>query len=319
MCDASFTMLEIFGCVSSRRIWTRVRMGPTRDCKSHRSRLTFSDVRRIWKNKAVSITTCTTRAIAATMLKNSSQNCIGAPPAPLGSGTPCYCPAESLRLRFAEIRFAPGFDGRRDGILLAHRNVLAALDQFISALAEFASFLLRVILAFVSLLCKIFASILAGFRREENSHKGPYAKPYEEIRHLGTNIVRHDNLHRNRSIAAGRAQCGLTCISSFHRLCPRIALQMLEDLLRTSSRHEPAQFFQARTLNIGDASKLLQQFLRSPRAHARNIFQRGLRLAFAAPLPVEVHRESVGLVADLLNQVKHRGVALQHERFVLLA
>src|SRR6266850_2255321 len=210
MCDASFTMLEIFGCVSSRRIWTRVRMGPTRDCRSPRSRLTFSDVRRIWKNRAVSITTCTTKAIAATMLKNSSQNCIGAPPAPLGSGTPCYCPAEPLRFRFAQIRFAPGFDRRRDGILLAHRNVLAALDQLICALAEFASFLLRVILAFIGLLRKEFASIFAGFRSEKNPYKRPYAESYEEISHLGTYIIRHDNLHRNRSIAASPVQCGLT-------------------------------------------------------------------------------------------------------------
>src|SRR5258707_2024259 len=210
MCDASFTMLEIFGWVSSNRIWTRVRMGPTRACKSLVSRLTFSDVRRISKNSSVSITTWITRAIAAMMLKNASQNCIGAPPASLGGGTPCYRLAESLRLRFAQICFAPGFDRRRDGILLTHRNVLAALDQLICALAELASFLLRVILAFIGLLRKEFASIFTGFRREENPYKRPYAESYEEISHLGTYIIRHDNLHRNRSIAASRAQCGLT-------------------------------------------------------------------------------------------------------------
>src|SRR6266852_1062144 len=145
-------MLEIFGCVSSNRIWTRVRMGPTRACKSLVSRLTCSDVRRISRNNSVSITTCTTSAIAAMMLKNSSQNCIGAPPAPLGSGTPCYRPADSLRFRFAQISFAPGFDRRRDGVLLAHRDILAALDQFIRPLAELARLLLRVILAFIGLL-----------------------------------------------------------------------------------------------------------------------------------------------------------------------
>src|SRR5712664_1502577 len=136
------------------------------------------------------------------MLKNSSQNCIGAPPAPLGSGTPCYRPADSLRFRFAQISFAPGFDRRRDGVLLAHRNFLAALDQFIRPLAKFASFLLRVILALIGLLCKVVASILAGFRREENPYKGSNPQPYEEICHLGSYIVRHSNLHRNRSIAS---------------------------------------------------------------------------------------------------------------------
>src|SRR6266481_1913756 len=211
-------MLEIFGCVSSKRICTRVRMGPTRDCKSLVSRLTFSDVRRISKNNSVSITTCTTSAIAAMMLKNSSQNCIGAPPAPLGGGTPCYCPAESLRLRFAQIGFAPGFDRRRYGILFAHRNFLAAFDQFICALAEFARLLLRVILAFIGLLCKVVASIFAGFRREENPYERSNSQPYEEICHLGSYIVRHSNLHRNRSIAASRVQCDLTCIGSLNWL-----------------------------------------------------------------------------------------------------
>src|SRR6266849_1245454 len=205
-------MLEIFGCVSSNRIWTRVRMGPTRACKSLVSRLTFSDVRRISRNNRVSITTCTTSAIAAIMLKNSSQNCIGAPPAPLGGGTPCYRPAESLRLRFAQIGFAAGFDRRRDGILFAHRNFLAALDQFIRALTELASLLLRIILAFIGLFCKVVASILAGFRREQNPYQGSNSQPYEKICHLGSYIVRHSNLHRNRSIAASRVQCELTCI-----------------------------------------------------------------------------------------------------------
>src|SRR6266852_4170384 len=138
------------------------------------------------------------------MLKNSSQNCIGAPPAPLGGGTPCYCLAKSLRLRFAQICFAPGLNRRRDGILLAHRNFLAALDQFIRALAKFASLLLRVIFAFISLLCKVVASILAGFWREENPYQRSNSQPYEEIRHLGSYVVRHSNLHRNRSIATSR-------------------------------------------------------------------------------------------------------------------
>src|SRR5882762_4477251 len=112
------------------------------------------------------------------MLKNSSQNCIGAPPAPLGGGTLCYGPAESLRLRFAQICFAPGFDRRRDGILFPYRNFLAALDQFIRALAELARLLLRVILAFISLLGKVVAGILAGFRRKQYPYQRSNSQPY---------------------------------------------------------------------------------------------------------------------------------------------
>src|SRR5882672_9021209 len=252
------------------------------------------------------------------MLKNSSQNCIGAPPAPLGGGTPCYCPAESLRLRFAQIGFAPGFDRRRDGILFAHRNFLAALDQFIRALAELASLLLRVILAFISFLCKIVASIFAGFRCEENPYERSNSQPYEEICHFGSYIVRHSNLHRNRSIAASQVQCGLTCMSSSNWLYLRVAFQVLDDSLRIFSRHQLAQFLHSRSLNIGDTSKFPKQFLRGPCPHSRDILERCFRLPFAAPLPVEGHREPVSLVPDLLNQVEDRRVALQHDGFVLL-
>ena len=47
MCEASFTIADIFGCVSSSRICTRVRIGPIRDCNSLTNRFTLSVVRRI--------------------------------------------------------------------------------------------------------------------------------------------------------------------------------------------------------------------------------------------------------------------------------
>src|SRR5215472_2548098 len=80
-------MPEILGCVSSRRICTRVRIGPMRDCTSPTRRFTVWEVRRIWTSSSVRITTCTIRASAATMLKISSHTCIRAPLAPLGAET----------------------------------------------------------------------------------------------------------------------------------------------------------------------------------------------------------------------------------------
>ena len=44
--QTAVTMLEIFGCVSSRRICARVSIGPTRECKSPTRRFIFSVVRR---------------------------------------------------------------------------------------------------------------------------------------------------------------------------------------------------------------------------------------------------------------------------------
>src|SRR4029077_12087431 len=103
-------------------------------------------------NSAVSIPTCTTRAIAAKMQKISSQVCIATPSTPLRDGTPCYTPKKSLGLRFAKICFAPGFHRRRDGILLSNRHFLAPLDQFIGAFPQLAGFFLCEILAFICLL-----------------------------------------------------------------------------------------------------------------------------------------------------------------------
>src|SRR6266478_5702613 len=214
MCDASFTMLEIFGCVSSRRICTRVSMGPTRECKSPTRLFTFSVVRRSRKNNAVRITTCTTRAIAATILQHSSQNCIPASPAPLRDGTSCYPFTAPLGLRFAQIRFPSGFHCRRDGIFFAHRNFLATLDQLICALTQFAGLLLRVIFALIRLLRQKIACLFSGFRRKQDSDQRSNSQPYQEISHLGTHIVRHSILHRNRSIAVVSTQHTLTAIST---------------------------------------------------------------------------------------------------------
>src|SRR6267143_3386745 len=94
---------------------------------------------------------------------------------------------------------------------------------------------------------------------------------------------------------------------------------MLENFLRAFSRHQLAYFLHSRSLNIGDTSKFLQQFLRSPCPHSGNILERCFRLTFAAALPVERNREAVSLVPDLLNQVEDGRVAVQHDGFVLLA
>src|SRR5580704_8025572 len=74
-----------------------------------------------------------------------------------------------LRLGFAEVRFAAGFDGGGERIALALGDIFAALDQFVGALAEFASFALRVVATFVGFLGEIVASFFAGFGSEEDS------------------------------------------------------------------------------------------------------------------------------------------------------
>ncbi len=76
MCAASLTIVEIFGCVSSSKICTRVRMGPARAFKSVTVFSIFCMVRRVVKYSAVKIDTCNISAIATT---TRTQFCMSAP------------------------------------------------------------------------------------------------------------------------------------------------------------------------------------------------------------------------------------------------
>src|SRR5207302_9389400 len=164
------------------------------------------------------------------MLKISSHNCIAAP---LRDGTSCCLLAAPSGLRFAQIRLASGFYCRRDRILLAHRNFLAALDQLIGALAQFAGLLLGVIFALIRLLGQKIARLFPRLRGKQNTDKRSYSQPYQEIGHLGSHIVRHSNLHRNRSIAVGSAQHSLTAMSAANRLLRSRATKLTKYFLRT--------------------------------------------------------------------------------------
>src|SRR5260370_23804947 len=125
------------------------------------------------------------------------------------------------------------------------------------ALEKFPRFLLRVILALIRLFRKEITRLFAGLRRKQNTYKSPDAKPYQEIRHFGTHIVRHSNLHRNRSIAVSTAQCGLTTIRVRIRLLVFRMPKLAENFLDALAAYESAQFFQPRPLNIGNSPKFL--------------------------------------------------------------
>src|SRR2546430_2064868 len=191
MCAASFTIVESLGCVSSSRICTRVRMGPTLRFKSVTESSTCLIVRRVCTNSAISTDTCRTSAMATT---TPTQFCMHAPFAPLAEqNLPAY--RKILRLaRFPPVGFARAFHGCRNRFFLFRRDVLAALDQFVRAFAEFAGFALRIVLAFVGFFRKEFACFFARFWREQNSNEGAYAQTNEKIGYFGSNVVRHKYL-----------------------------------------------------------------------------------------------------------------------------
>src|SRR5215467_16151529 len=204
----------------------RVMIGPIRDCISLTSRFTFSVVRRIWKTSTVKIITCTTRASAATILKISSHTCMCTPSASLAEATqphpiprPGY--GSASRLRLPSVSLLRAFHSRNDGILLARRYVFAALNQFIGTLSQFARFALRVFLALVGFFRKKIARLFASFRRKKNAQQGANTQTHDEVRHLGTYVVSHDNLQRlqrQRSTPKVRLQWQLTGIIRSKRL-----------------------------------------------------------------------------------------------------
>src|SRR5215469_91233 len=110
----------------------------------------------------------------------------------------------------------------------------------------------------------------------------------------------------------------LTCfpilLLAIFRIC-----QSREDFFGILPRDHCAQLLDACSLDIGNASKFLQQFLRGSRSDSGDVAEGAMCLALAPPLPVKSDREAVCLIADLLNQMQNRRMMLQDNRFVFLA
>jgi hypothetical protein len=78
---------------------------------------------------------------------------------------------EGLRLGFAQKRFATGFNGGRKRIPLPASYVLAALNQLIGAIPQFACLFLGKLPAIVRTLAEKFPGFVAGLRGEENAEE----------------------------------------------------------------------------------------------------------------------------------------------------
>src|SRR6516162_3145472 len=117
--------------------------------------------------------------MAATMLQNSSQNCIHNPPFPLRGRYSCASNAP-LGLRFPQKRFAAGFDGGRQGVPLARGYILAAFDEFVRAVAKLAGLLLGKFATLIGALAEIFAGLVPGFRSEKDAEQRANAHADQE-------------------------------------------------------------------------------------------------------------------------------------------
>src|ERR1700676_2167155 len=94
---------------------------------------------------------------------------------------------------------------------------------------------------------------------------------------------------------------------------------MRRDALGKPLGNDLGDLFNAGRAQLRDASKIPQQFLSDARTDSGNILQPRMNGAFAAPLPVKADDEAVRFVANLLDQMKDRGMMLQPDRLVFLA
>jgi hypothetical protein len=101
--------------------------------------------------------------------------------------------------------------------------------------------------------------------------------------------------------------------------CAACTRQVRGDSFGNSSGDNLGDLFDAGRAQLRDASEIPQQFLRRARADAGDVFQPRLNGAFRAALPVKTHGEAVRFIANLLDQVKDRGMMLQPYRLILLA
>ena len=95
--------------------------------------------------------------------------------------------------------------------------------------------------------------------------------------------------------------------------------QVREDALGAFSRDDFAEAFNAGAADIGNAAEFTQKTLRRFWTDTGDFQKRGSGLPFAAALAVKRDGETVSLVADLLDEMKNRRVAVEDDGLVFLA
>src|SRR5256885_1824830 len=94
---------------------------------------------------------------------------------------------------------------------------------------------------------------------------------------------------------------------------------MRENFFGDFWRNDLAESLDSGPLQIGDAAELAEQFLNGAGTHAGDIAESGFCLALSAPLAVKGHGKAMRFIADLLNEMKHWGMAVENAGLVFLA
>src|ERR1700686_1552447 len=195
MCAASSTSAEIFGWVSSSKICVRVRIGPTRECKSPTILFTDSVVFFSCRNSTIRIVVCTSSATAAARIKSCIVICIHTRPSPQLQRKNASHPNKSSGLRFAKKRLASRIHRCGARFPLARSNVLPALDQLVRAFPQLFRLFLREFTPIIRALRQILARVFAGFRCEQDAHQRAHPESHQKVTNLASNVVRHKSFH----------------------------------------------------------------------------------------------------------------------------
>src|SRR6185437_4601396 len=100
-------------------------------------------------------------------------------------------------------------------------------------------------------------------------------------------------------------------------VCSARALQEFVQSLSLASRESGRKLVNAHFSQAFHAAEPFQEFSRGLLPNARNGRQRSAHAASASAQPMESHRKSVSLVANLLNHMQYGRAVLQSDRIVL--
>ena len=105
----------------------------------------------------------------------------------------------------------------------------------------------------------------------------------------------------------------------YTELADRLGIEVSEDLFGGFAGDDLGEGVEAGALEVGDAAEFAEELAGGGWADAGDIAESGLGLAFAAAEAVEGDGEAVGFVADLLDEVEDRVVAVELDGLVFLA
>src|ERR1035438_2570035 len=93
---------------------------------------------------------------------------------------------------------------------------------------------------------------------------------------------------------------------------------MFEDSLRLYLCDDRRECRDVSLLHRLQAAEMFEEPSRGRFAHSGDFAEFGRAITDLAPLAMERHSESMGFIADQLNQVEHRGMMVEHDGIVFL-